>query len=105
MSTRRRTLAEMATPNVVKLDPPLEWQIAPEQWLFQVWIGEEGRDPEPFNVVITDTDAKAAGFGGAPTAEWLREQFLGQAEPLLTNDRSIIDQMMKWEMPFVLRAD
>jgi hypothetical protein len=77
------------------LEPPLSWQIDPEQYLFIVWVAgdSQGQEPEPFTVTISDTQSKVAGFGEGPTAAWLKEQFVLQVSRRLVNDRPVLEQM------------
>lgn len=97
----------MASPTVVKLEPPLSWQVDPEQYLFIVWVASDvpGEEAEPFTVTISDTQAKVAGFAEGPTAEWLKQQFVQQVSRRLVNDRPVLEQMKEWELPIVLRAE
>jgi hypothetical protein len=98
----------MATPNVVKVDQPREVRIDPEEFIFCVWIEEDG-DREPFLAAVSATQAIVAGFGPAgPTVEWARERFLRRAIGRLENGRPIMPQMAEWfaeEQPFILDAD
>lgn len=95
----------MAKPNIVKIDPPLSYQIT-DDFLFIVWVQEDG-DPEPFNAAVSPAQASVAGFDPehGPTVEWLRERFLEVASRRLANDRSVIEQMNEWQMPVVIGAE